>query len=120
MTHHRTTGSAGSGSPGPAEPSAASSEPVDVVAPEARVELERIRRRWAELPVARASDAAPQVSAVVAELAARTAGDTVGPPADLGPATLVDQLAVLVWDAYALGCAGDIPEKLAALRRVLP
>ncbi|MGL5930985.1 MAG: hypothetical protein ACRCY8_18790 [Dermatophilaceae bacterium] len=140
MTDHRTTGSAGSGLPGPAEPSAASSGPTparhperspaaldivtpassDVIAPEARRELDRIRRRWAELPVTKAADAAPLVRALVTDLAARTAADGTAPPADLGPAVLADQLTVLVWDAYALGRADGILERLTTLRQALP
>ena len=51
MTEHLTNDTAGAGSPAPAvssgSPDAAGAG--DVVAPEARVELDRIRRRWAEL-----------------------------------------------------------------------
>jgi hypothetical protein len=61
------------------------------------------------------------VRAVVDDLAARTATAAAGPPSvpDLGPAVLADQLAVLVWDACAAGCADGIPERLAGLRRLL-
>ena len=38
---------------------------------------------------------------------------------DLGPAVVVDQLSVLVWDAYAQGNGDGIPELLSALRRDL-
>lgn len=38
---------------------------------------------------------------------------------DLGPAVVVDQLTVLVWDAYAQGNGDGIPELLSALRRDL-
>ena len=38
---------------------------------------------------------------------------------DLGPAVVVDQLAVLVWDAYATGSGDGIPELLRAARRDL-
>ena len=38
---------------------------------------------------------------------------------DLGPAVVVDQLAVLVWDAYATGSGDGIPELLRAARRHL-
>lgn len=38
---------------------------------------------------------------------------------DLGPAVVVDQLSVLVWDAYALGNGDGIPELLTAARRAL-
>ncbi len=86
----------------------------------ARTELERIRRRWSELPAARAEAAAPDVRAVVDEVAERTAPGV--PVPDLGPAVLVDQLTVVVWDAFAEGggTAGDLTEQLTALRRALP
>jgi hypothetical protein len=93
---------------------------ADVVAPEARRELDRIRRRWSELPLAQAVDAAPLVRALVTDLTSRTAPPGTTPPADLGAAVVVDQLTVLVWDAYALGCADGIGEGLTALRRALP
>ncbi len=133
---------AGAGSPAPAVSSA------DVVAPEARVELERIARRWGELPVARAEGGMPLLRAALADLAARSAppliapqprqaspdrgsevagtqevgvvarrGDAVVP--DLGPAVVVDQLCVLVWDAYAAGHGDGIPDLLTDLRRTL-
>lgn len=38
---------------------------------------------------------------------------------DLGPAVVVDQLSVLVWDAYAQGNGDGIPELLTGLRRAL-
>jgi hypothetical protein len=38
---------------------------------------------------------------------------------DLGPAVVVDQLSVLVWDAYAQGDGDGIPAMLAELRRDL-
>ncbi len=38
---------------------------------------------------------------------------------DLGPAVVVDQLAVLVWDAYVAGRGDGIPELLVAARRTL-
>ncbi|MGL5911460.1 MAG: hypothetical protein ACRCZP_15785, partial [Phycicoccus sp.] len=100
-------------------------------APEARAELDRIRRRWSELPARSAADAAPLVRALVIDLAARTVGPADGEPdrassagletsTDLQPAVVTDQLAVVVWDAYAFGCADGIPERLTTLRRALP
>ncbi|QIM21683.1 hypothetical protein G7075_12035 [Phycicoccus sp. HDW14] len=113
MTDARPAG-AGAGEPAPAPPS------VDPVPEAARGELERIRRRWSELPLARAEAAAPAVREVVEALAARTAPDT--PVPDLGPAALVDQLAVVVWDACATGAVDGpaLTEQLTALRRALP
>ena len=38
---------------------------------------------------------------------------------DLGPAVVVDQLTVLVWDAYANGRGDGIPGLLTTARREL-
>ena len=113
MTHDRTTDTAGAGSPAPA----VSSAPGDLVPPQARVELDRIRRRWGELPVDAATARMPPLRRLLAELAPRSATGQDVP--DLGPAVVVDQLAVLVWDAYAAGCGDGIPELLTAARREL-
>ena len=117
----RTTDSAGAGSPAPAEssvPPDAGRPPVDVVAPEARTELERIRRRWAELPLERAESRMPLLRRLLDDLASRSAPHEVVVP-DLGPAVVADQLTVLVWDAYAAGRGDGIPTLLADLRRAL-
>ncbi len=106
------TGDAGVAAAAPASPSA------DRVPPAARTELDRIRRRWSELPEARAAAAAPAVRMLVDAVAARIAPGT--PVPDLGPAVLVDQLAVVVWDACTAGDAADLTEQLTALRRALP
>ncbi len=89
---------------------------VRLVPDEATVELDRIARRWAELPLARAQAGMPSVRAVLDRLAGRCGPARVP---DLGPAAVVDQLAVLVWDAYAAGRGGGIPAELAGLRRTL-
>lgn len=109
--------------PGPADAVAAGDLGV---AERARVELDRIARRWRELPLGAAQAGMPLVRAVVVDLAART-GSATGPagttgpavPPDLGPGVVMDQLAVLVWDAYAAGVGDGIPETLAAVRREL-
>ena len=153
MTVDRTTDTAGAGSPAPAvssvAPDAGATVPgdgaagdarpasVDVVAPEARLELDRIRRRWGELPLDRAEARMPSLRRLLADLAPRSTrllaekppagGDSdpveVADPQsvvpDLGPAVVVDQLAVLVWDAYAAGRGHGIPELLTAARREL-
>ncbi len=106
------TDDAGTGHPVPASSS------LDPVPPGARTELERIRRRWGELSLARAAEAAHEVRAVVADLAARCAPGAVLP--DLGDDALADQLAVVVWDACASGHGDDVGERLTALRRALP
>jgi len=148
VTVDRTTDTAGAGSPAPAVSSvptdagpaadAAGPASADVVAPEARVELERIRRRWAELPLERAESRMPLLRHLLADLAARATrliakypppetgrgpvevGSSQGVAVpDLGPAVVVDQLAVLVWEAYAAGRGDGIPELLVAARRAL-
>ncbi len=82
----------------------------------ARVELDRLARRWRELPLAAAQAGMPAARALVDALAARCGPD---PVPDLGPAVVMDQLAVLVWDVYARGAGDGIPERLAGLRRSL-
>ena len=119
----RTTHSAGAGSPVPAEsspPPDAGQPPIDVVAPEARLELDRIRRRWAELLLDHAESRMPLLRRLLDDLAPRSVDPSTGHPPpvpDLGPATVVDQLTVLVWDAYAAGRGDGILELLTELRR---
>jgi len=138
VTEHLTNDTAGAGSPAPAvssvSPDAAG---ADVVAPEARVELDRIRRRWAELPIDRAESRMPVLRSLVENLAPRSfpliadhpprtaaerpgeVGDPQSVVPDLGPAVVVDQVAVLVWDAYAAGRGDGIPQLLTGARREL-
>ena len=140
MTEQHTNDTAGAGSPAPAvslvSPDAAGTG-IDVVAPEARVELDRIRRRWAELPIDCAesrmpvlrcllADLTPRSLPLIADHSPRTASERpgqVGDPQsvvpDLGPAVVVDQLSVLVWDAYATGRGDGIPGLLTSARREL-
>ena len=133
MTDPDSTDTAGTGPPVPAVPSPppvrgrrsspgqapdAGRAPVDVVPPEARVELERIRRRWAELTLERAQSRMPLLRRVLADLGPRSAATSSDVP-DLGPAVVADQLAVLVWDAYAQGRGDGIPALLASTRRAL-
>lgn len=73
-------------------------------------ELGRAVRRWHQLPLDRAADALPGVRALLADIA----GEDLP---DLGPAVVMDQLRVVVFDA----CAGEgspphLAERLAALR----
>ena len=118
---------AGAGSPASAVPSAppdrttdaARPTSVDVVPQVARTELDRIRRRWAELPLAEAERRMPLLRDLLADLAPRTAPQPGDEVPDLGPGAVVDQLAVLVWDAYAVGRGDGIPELLTGLRRDL-
>ena len=53
---------------------------------------------------------------IVQDLADITAGQ---PVPDLGPAVLIDQLRVLVWDAASAGVP-ELTDRLADLRRSLP
>ena len=115
MTEHLTNDTAGAGSPAPAVPSpspAAAGTGADVVAPQARVELDRIRRRWGDLPLERAESRMPVLRRLLDDLTPRSVPD-------LGPAVVVDQLAVLVWDAYAQGRGDGIPALLTGARRAL-
>lgn len=73
-------------------------------------ELDRAVRRWHQLPLDRAVGALSGVHELLAELAGE-------PLPDLGPAVVMDQLRVVVFDA----CAGEgnapyLAERLAALR----
>lgn len=79
-------------------------------------ELERVVRRWRELSADHALVASRDVREVVQELADVTAGQLVP---ELGPAVLIDQLRVLVWDA-ASADVPDLADRLADLRRRLP
>jgi hypothetical protein len=123
VTEDHSTDTAGGGSPAPAVSSAApgavapdaAAPGADVVAPEARAELDRIRRRWGELPIDRAEARMPVLRHLLADLTPRAPG----PVPDLGPAVVVDQLAVLVWDAYANGRGDGIPQLLTLARREL-
>lgn len=87
-------------------------------------ELERVVRRWQQLPLDRALPAVRGVQEVVQALANEAAGVTGLPPTavpDLGPAVLMDQLQVMVHDWRAAGLPeGDLGERLTALRRALP
>lgn len=78
--------------------------------PEIESELGRAVRRWRQLPLDRAVAALPEVHALLAEIA----GEELP---DLGPAVVMDQLRVVVFDA----CAGEwggagLAERLASLR----
>ena len=86
---------------------------------EVSTELERVVRRWRELPVDRALARVPVVRALVNELAERTAPGHEVP--DLGPAVLLDQLRVLVHDACAAGDPppAELERRLADLRHAL-
>ncbi|MDN5768423.1 MAG: hypothetical protein L0H78_21770 [Humibacillus sp.] len=88
-------------------------------------ELERVVARWHQLPRGRALSHAPMVREVVQSLADDVAGCRGRPPSpvpDLGPATLMDQLQVMVFDLFD-GRPDTNPaliaEQLSGIRRSL-
>ena len=87
-------------------------------------ELERVVRRWQQLPLDRALPAVPGVAAVVQELADAVSvarGMPLDRVPDLGPAVLMDQLAVMVYDWRQAGLPStELADRLTALRRALP
>ena len=107
--------------------------PRSPVRQEVATELQRVVDRWRQLPLDHALSYAGRVRALVQSLADAVAmGDGVGDgmangapapsvPAvpDLGPATLMDQLTVLVHDASAAAVTPTLAEDLANLRREL-
>ncbi|WP_370894359.1 hypothetical protein [Janibacter sp. GXQ6167] len=74
-------------------------------------ELTRAVRRWQQLPLDRAVSFVPAVHDLMAELA----GTDVP---DLGPAVIMDQLRVVIYDAYQAGepPPSDLDDRLAELR----
>jgi hypothetical protein len=75
-------------------------------------ELRRVVQRWQQLPLDHALRCVPAVRQVLAGL-------TPEEVPDLGPATLMDQLTVLVYDACRAGRAEGLEAVLAGLRRRL-
>ena len=85
-------------------------------------ELRRVAERWQQLLLGHALSRLGMVRDLVQDLADRVAvsrGRASVPVPDLGPAVVMDQLAVMVWDASAAGVGADLPERLASLRRAL-
>lgn len=78
-------------------------------------ELRRVVRRWQQLPLDHALRCVPAVREVLAGL---TPEDVPDVP-DLGPAVVMDQLTVLVYDACRAGAAEGLEAVLAGLRRRL-
>jgi hypothetical protein len=71
---------------------------------EVETELERVAERWRQLPLGHALAYSGRVRALVqtlADRAAQTSGMRSAVVPDLGPATLMDQLTVMVYDASA-------------------
>ena len=105
---------------------------------EVSAELQRVVERWRQLPLDHALSYAGRVRALVQSLAdevARTNGVPASVVPDHGPATLMDQLTVVVYDASATAAASSaaassgatstavlppLAEHLADLRRELP
>ncbi|WP_295697574.1 hypothetical protein [Lapillicoccus sp.] len=87
---------------------------------EVSAELRRVAERWRQLPLTTAEARMPLVRRLLDTLA----GD-LGPVPDLGPAVVMDQLAVLVHDACAAAPPGskearqELAGRLTALRKTL-
>ena len=106
--------------------------PGSPVPQEVATELQRVVERWRQLPLDHALSSAGRVRALVQSLSDAVA-EANGAPAssvpavpDLGPATLMDQLTVLVHDASAAAATSTtsartstLAEDLASLRREL-
>lgn len=70
-------------------------------------------RRWQQLPLDHALSCLPPVRLLLDDLAG-----PAGPVPDLGPAVVMDQLTVLVYDACATGRDTDrLATRLGDLRR---
>jgi len=88
------------------------------------IETERVARRWQQLPLGRALSASPIVAAFVQSLADEVAvarGWPARPVPDLGPAVLMDQLQVMLFDHAEAGLdPAPLAERMTTLRRDLP
>lgn len=87
-------------------------------------EVERVARRWQQLPLDHALSAYPQVLALVQGVAEEVAVARGWPPRpvpDLGPAVLMDQLQVMVFDHAEAGLdPTPLADAMTHLRRALP
>ncbi|MGB3185459.1 MAG: hypothetical protein WBG36_14470 [Ornithinimicrobium sp.] len=104
-----------------AEPAASSANSaVDQIA----TELERVVRRWQQLPLDHALSVCPRVHGLVQHLADQVAphlGMPITPVPDLGPAVVMDQLRVMVFDYQESGLdLKALALRLTELRRSLP
>jgi len=93
--------------------------PVDPIA----TELRRVSRRWHELPEEAARENASLLRELAQELADTTrtaAGRERLVIPDLGTATLLDQLTVMVYDASRAGLDEQVLRGLTRVRRALP
>lgn len=86
-------------------------------------ELGRVVRRWQQLPLDHALSVSGEVRELVQGLADRVAaveGMPSGPVPDLGPAVLMDQLRVMVYDHGEAGLDPvPLAAELTALRRAI-
>jgi hypothetical protein len=92
--------------------------PRSPVPQEVSDELQRVVRRWQQLPLDHALSRVPTVRLLLDALAEAT-GPSHGPVPDLGPGVLMDQLAVLVYDSCLAGRDEGLATALADLRRAL-
>ena len=91
--------------------------PGSPVPQEVSTELERVVERWRQLPLDRALSYDGRVRALVQSLADRVAevnGVASSVVPDLGPATLMDQLIVMVHDASAVALTSSAVTSSAA------
>jgi len=101
--------------------------PPSPISDEVGIELQRVVERWRQLPLDRALSYAAPVRALVQSLADGVAEASSSAPSlvpDLGPASLMDQLTVMVHDASAIAMSSSAltwspAEELASLRREL-
>ena len=88
-------------------------------------EVRRVVERWHQLPLDHALSRMPSVRAVVQSLAdrvARARGVAQKPVPDLGPAAVMDQLAVMVHDLFVTEPYADpavVANALAGIRKAL-
>jgi len=104
--------------------------PRSPVPEEVGAELQRVVQRWRQLPLDHALSYAGRVRALVQSLAdqvAEATGVRASMVPDCGPATLMDQLTVMVYDASAAAVSSTrtstltstLAQDLASLRRDL-
>jgi hypothetical protein len=100
--------------------------PGSPVAQEVGAELQRVVGRWRQLPLDHALSYAGRVRGLVQSLADEVAAATgvrASAVPDCGPATLMDQLTVMVYDASAAAVPSSrtptLVQTLASLRREL-
>jgi hypothetical protein len=81
-----------------------------------------VLQRWRQLPLEQARSHVPRVRRLVQSLAdqvAQVTGVRACAVPDAGPASLMDQLTVMVYDASAAAVTPTLVDDLASLRREL-